>query len=254
MRAFLVFLFIATMIVSLGYSQEKIDVVYLKNGDVRKGVIIENVPNDYIKIETADGSVFTIKYADIEKMTKEEKPVTLAPAATQEVKKGLMARNADFGITAGLWLAGDIGFDEWGIDREKDPGFVVRIFYDAAVAEKIMLGAYFNFSPVSSPASSSDATMIEIGGSIKARFPLGEGSATIKPGLNFGYRMYSSDADIMDKVDALGLNFSCEVQFDVHQIFVPYCEIGFLAQPVGGNNITGITFPPIIYLGAGIAF
>ena len=54
--------------------QERIDVVYLKNGDIFKGIIIENAPNDYIKIELPGGSVFTIKYADIVKFTK-EKPV-----------------------------------------------------------------------------------------------------------------------------------------------------------------------------------
>lgn len=48
------------------------DVVYLKNGSVIRGVIIEQVPNQSIKIETADKSVFVYQMNEIEKITKEE--------------------------------------------------------------------------------------------------------------------------------------------------------------------------------------
>lgn len=47
------------------------DVVYLKNGGVVKGLIVEQVPNQSIKIQTADGSIFVYEMKDIEKMTKE---------------------------------------------------------------------------------------------------------------------------------------------------------------------------------------
>jgi hypothetical protein len=256
MRALLVCLIIQIAIFTLGFGQEKSDVIYLKNGDIRIGIIIENVPNDHIKIETSDGSIFTIKYEDIQKMTKESKPLPMNQQSSnaQRAPQGLMSRNGDFGVTVGLWFGGNINIKKYGIKREKDTGFLLRAFYDASVAEKICVGAYFNFSPVSSPASTSGATLLEFGGSIKPRFPLGDGSAVIKPGLNIGYRMYSSDSNVMDKVDAMGLNVSVEVQFDIKNIFVPYIEVGFLAQPVGGNDITGISFPPIIYLGVGAAF
>jgi hypothetical protein len=51
--------------------QTRIDVIYLKNGDILKGEIIENVPNDYVKIELPGGSFFTVKYSDVLKFTKE---------------------------------------------------------------------------------------------------------------------------------------------------------------------------------------
>jgi hypothetical protein len=96
--------------------------------------------------------------------------------------------------------------------------------------------------------------MFEIGGSIKPRFPLADGSVVIKPGLNIGYRMYSSDSDVMDETKSMGLNVSVEVQFDAKSVVVPYFEIGFLSQPVGGNKVTDVTFPPFIYFGGGVAF
>jgi hypothetical protein len=131
MRTFLISLFIISILFSIGYSQEKIDVVYLKNGDVRKGTIIENTPNDYIKIETSDGSIFTIKYADIQKMTKETK----TSSSTNEVPKGMMARTHDIGITGALWLGGEISVG--GGRPEKEAGLLLRAFYDEYVMEKL---------------------------------------------------------------------------------------------------------------------
>lgn len=48
------------------------EVVYLKNGSIIHGIIIEQVPNQSIKIKTNDGNVFVYKVEEIEKITKEE--------------------------------------------------------------------------------------------------------------------------------------------------------------------------------------
>lgn len=48
------------------------DVVYLNNGSIIRGTIIEQVPNKTLKIKTSDGSVFVYDIADIEKIAKEE--------------------------------------------------------------------------------------------------------------------------------------------------------------------------------------
>ena len=50
------------------------EVVYLKNGSIIKGSIIEQIPNESLKIQTADGSIFFYKVAEIEKITKEVPP------------------------------------------------------------------------------------------------------------------------------------------------------------------------------------
>jgi len=56
----------------LVYSQQYDDVVYLKNGGEIHGTIIEQIPNESIKIKTKDGNIFVYKMDEIEKMTKEE--------------------------------------------------------------------------------------------------------------------------------------------------------------------------------------
>ena len=65
-----IFVFIMA-ITALIIAQERIDVIHLKNGDIAKGIIIENVPNDYIKIQMSNGSILTFKYSDIAKFTVE---------------------------------------------------------------------------------------------------------------------------------------------------------------------------------------
>jgi hypothetical protein len=47
------------------------DVVYLKNGSIIHGIIIEQIPNISIQIKTADDNLFIYKMAEIEKITKE---------------------------------------------------------------------------------------------------------------------------------------------------------------------------------------
>jgi TM2 domain-containing membrane protein YozV len=61
-----------TILISSCYAQMNYkDVVYLKDGSVIKGIIIEQIPNVSLKIETSDGSIFVYKMEKIEKITKE---------------------------------------------------------------------------------------------------------------------------------------------------------------------------------------
>jgi Na+-transporting methylmalonyl-CoA/oxaloacetate decarboxylase gamma subunit len=50
---------------------QKLDVVHLKNGSIMKGTIIEQVPNEYIKLETRDGNIFVFKTDEIKLIVKE---------------------------------------------------------------------------------------------------------------------------------------------------------------------------------------
>jgi hypothetical protein len=72
------------------YAQESIDVVYLKNGDVLRGVIVEQIPFESIKMELPGGSTITIKYSDIARMTKEKTGKTpgQVPRETQTQTQG----------------------------------------------------------------------------------------------------------------------------------------------------------------------
>ena len=72
MRNFYLFLsFMITTIITFGQNT-LIDYIYLKNGNIIKGTIIEQVPNKSYKIKTLDSNVFTFSIDEIGKISKEE--------------------------------------------------------------------------------------------------------------------------------------------------------------------------------------
>lgn len=111
----IVFTLITTFMIAQNNYQ---DVVYLKNGSIIRGVIIEQVPNASIKIETSDRSIFVYQMDEIEKITKEEKAIvkkTVDPAPAQE-GEGLQSGYrgiTEFGYQFGL---GDYGMDRLKIN------------------------------------------------------------------------------------------------------------------------------------------
>jgi hypothetical protein len=169
--------------------------------------------------------------------------------------QNLMARTSDFGIVGGLWLGGDIELSYPSITLKKDAGFMARIFYDSYVVEKLAVGVYGNYasSSVSFGGISASGSAFEFGGAIKARFPIAEGAAVVKPGLNIGYRMLSIDYPGAKDGKGMGVNLSVEFQF-ASKGLIPFVETGFYSQPVGGNKDTDITWAPIIYIAGGVVF
>ncbi len=66
--SFILLVFITT----ITFAQSNLDeVVYLKNGSVIRGIIIEQIPNQTLKIQTKDGSVFVYNLSEVQKITKE---------------------------------------------------------------------------------------------------------------------------------------------------------------------------------------
>ena len=96
-------------------AQNLTDVVYLKNGSIIKGIIVEQIPNESLKIETRDGNIFVYKISEIEKLTRE----TINNKATNR-------RNSDYvqskfnkpqGYIGILEIGGGLGVGNWAADR-----------------------------------------------------------------------------------------------------------------------------------------
>ena len=60
------------------------EVVYLKNGSIIRGTIIEQIPNKSLKIQTKDRSVFVYSMDEIEKIAKEEIKTEATPSADNQ--------------------------------------------------------------------------------------------------------------------------------------------------------------------------
>lgn len=54
------------------YAQQHEDVVYLKNGSIIRGMIVEQIQGESIKIKTKDNNLFVFKMSEVQKITSEK--------------------------------------------------------------------------------------------------------------------------------------------------------------------------------------
>ncbi len=84
------------------------DVLYLKNGTVVKGIIVEQKPNDKLKLQVDDETFYVYNMADIDSIAKEEEPDRFDEAAAMPSRPGVLSVMGglafplgDFGATVG---------------------------------------------------------------------------------------------------------------------------------------------------------
>jgi hypothetical protein len=172
-------------------------------------------------------------------------PGLSAQTASQEL-------DAEVGISLGIWLPGTILIE--GYDVDKDGSLLLRLIADYYVAPRLAVGAYFNTSSGKLEESVAFSTW-EIGMAFKPRFVLSDELA-LKPGLGIGYRSgvakyggYSSP-----DIDGFAVNGGVELQYHLGTGPIPFVELGFLSQPVGGTSQIDIVWAPIFYLSAGVGY
>ena len=84
-RFLIILLFLTTTICSNVLAQDNYqDVVYLKNGSIIHGMIIEQTPGKSLKIQTANDDVFVFSFDEIDKITKEQIPENEINKITKE--------------------------------------------------------------------------------------------------------------------------------------------------------------------------
>lgn len=67
-------------------AQQLTDVVHLKNGSVVNGIIIEQIPNETIKLQLRDGRVLVIEMSEIDRIVKEPVNAIVQQLAGQRVR------------------------------------------------------------------------------------------------------------------------------------------------------------------------
>lgn len=113
------FLFVTCTFIS---AQERtVDAVYLKNGSIIKGEVIELIPDSIIKVKTADGSLFVYPSTDVAKVTKEKS----VNAYNRQYQKNNQERNTRYqsypyktrGYRGDVELSYLIGAGDYASDR-----------------------------------------------------------------------------------------------------------------------------------------
>lgn len=122
------------------------EVVYLKNGSVIRGVIVEQIPNKSIKIQTADRNIFVYEMDEIEKISKEDiesssQNVRRIDSDTKQVKpQGFQPKES------GFWGVFDLGtityFAQMGPNRTL---FSNRIILGGRLSKHFSMGAELGF-------------------------------------------------------------------------------------------------------------
>ena len=95
---FLIAVAFGLAISSASFAQTVVDVVYLKNGSVIRGTIVEQVPGESLKVQTADGSIFVYALDEVEKMTKEEVEEEEVSRPTGSKKSPVVALGLSLGV------------------------------------------------------------------------------------------------------------------------------------------------------------
>lgn len=83
------------------HAQTPGNIIYLKNGSIIKGNVVESVPNQHIKIRTSDGSIFVYQMSDVDRivLNEEKKETTPSEGPKSWQQKG--HRGLDFSISLG---------------------------------------------------------------------------------------------------------------------------------------------------------
>jgi hypothetical protein len=111
-----VIFFFSFAIFAQGQSANEEDIIYLKNGGVTRGTIIEIIPDKTVKIQIAGGSVFVYNFTEIDKLVKRElkAQAPVPPIAPKTIEKSKFKfKKQQF---CNMVRVGPIGFSSYGMN------------------------------------------------------------------------------------------------------------------------------------------
>ncbi len=132
----IVFLFFSNYLIAQANLQ---DVVYLKNGSIIRGTILEIIPDDVVKIEIIGKSVFVYLMTDVEKITREDIPHVNIKEAARIKNKGYY-NETEFGFFTGK---GEYN-PNFGITLQTVNGYQLNRFF--RVGGGVGINYYFEYS------------------------------------------------------------------------------------------------------------
>jgi hypothetical protein len=121
------------------------DVVYLKNGSIIRGMIMEQIPNQSLKIQTADRNLFVFTFDEIEKITKEVVPDASKDKEKPEKSEYDRGRftfiiEGNIGISAGI--------DNQGRRRAEVISGGGTVAFDVNIKQKFCIGLGSGFDAI----------------------------------------------------------------------------------------------------------
>lgn len=156
-------------------AQSQRETVYLHNGSVIKGEVIEAVPGESIKVKTADGSIFVYDMADVERIAKEQEADGYVAGKSRGGHRGL-----DFTV--------DVGY---GISTQGGKGFATA---EIGLGKRFNKNFYFGIGSGAWVSVDGGKPLVPVTADFRAMFPVGR--ARVAPGGTFrlGY-VFNTEGD-----------------------------------------------------------
>lgn len=210
---FLVFMLLSA--VSL-FAQQSIESVYLKNGSIIKGTIIEEIPNVSLKIQTNDGSLFVYKMSEVEKITKEKANVSQRGYASSQSP----TYNGNSDIKTGFKFLLDDGYTFGSDDNGREELM-------ASFGWQIIPYLYVGGGVGGNYYIKADMFTLPIFGNVRGYIPAGNASVHPFVDVKTGYSLDLTNTDYG------GLYFSATTGIEIHHFMV---GIGYASQGFSYNG------------------
>ena len=239
------------------------EVIYLKNGSVIKGVIVEQIPDVSIKIQTKDGNIFVYKMEEVEKITKEPIQTSVqtdnvVTGGTEQNSTGQFCLSGFGGLAFPMGdLADDNRDNDDAVYRTTGPQFGLSIEY--FFIPNFGIGAQFNYVSMGSkkydwiadkPNQDDVLTLLLLGAHGKYIF-ISDGS--VRPYGKFGFGMVmSSFSDLPVRVSLTTYRIS-DGEIDTRFYLHLAAGINFFVSP-RVSLFTELTYNYLMMDGAKIKF
>lgn len=117
------------------------DVVYLKNGSIIKGAVVEMIPDQTIKIQTADGSIFVYQMNEVDRIQRDEKSSQTQRTVEDDESEDYLERGFRGLIDLGAHFGFDNAEDIYQISAAFTGGYQINrmLFVGAGVAPTLNL-------------------------------------------------------------------------------------------------------------------
>lgn len=222
------FVFIFVVLVNVchtAYSQTLHEIIYLKNGSMIRGTVIEQIVGQSLKIQTADGSIFVYRMEEVEKITKESQAQPTRTTFSTSVSNITGYRGfVDLGFTKGL---GDSGADRLELTTSHGYQFTPYFFTGVGLGVHYYMDMWWNGESV---------PFIPL--FIDLRVNLMQGSIVPFIGLKGGYSLVVADGLYGSGLYAAPF---VGVKYMLSDTFGLNLSLGYSYQQDEGDNINGIS-------------
>jgi len=193
--------FVLILMLSAAFMDDYTDVVYLKNGSIIKGIIIEQVIDDYIKIKSGE-NLFVYKMNEIEKIVKEQVE--------------LVEEYSSYKNSIGFLSDGESVIARYNhiLNNDLDIGFSIVYTYvdDSLPGDSYVYYPYLSYK---FPFNTSTVYSISIGISKSVRYWKGYGLDGVVDNTSLALG-FSSEIKLSEKINlSIGLIYAEDYKFNV---------------------------------------